>query len=211
MTRYDHTRRLGAELLVIVTGVLLALGAQAGLEEWSERRREHEFMVDLLEEFRLNEARLLADIEFTRAAVTASELWRDGVASGSVSADSLAVLYAASLNSARFDPISGSLRSLIDGGDLGLIRNSTLRAKLAGWPDRAEEHRMTANAVDMIRVNLTPLIIGSGRLPPIGALELDRLNLSVMSEQQSDLLEPLREIISMLDRELGGWSDDGAT
>jgi hypothetical protein len=202
MTQPEQARRLGLELLVIVAGVLLALGAQAAVEEWSDRQREREFVSDLLTEFQLNESRLNADIELTRQAVVASELWRAGLASASLSADSAGILYAASLNPARFDPISGSLRSLIDGGDLGLIRDRRLRAELAGWRDRTDEHRMTANAVDATRSILTQFLIGTSQAPPAQALELDRINLAVMSEQQAALLEPLRRIISMLEQEL---------
>ena len=198
----DRARQLAGELLVIVIGVLIALGAQAGVEEWSDRRRERAFIVDLIEEFRQNEARLLTDLELTRSAVAASELWRDGIEDGSLGIDSLAVLYAASLNPARFDPISGYLRSLIDGGDLGLIRDSRLRAELAGWPDLYEEQRLTSVAIDVIRANLMPVIVVSDGVPPPEALEIDRVNLSVISDQQEALLGRLRQIRSLLEEQL---------
>lgn len=108
MDQSGRTRRLVAELLIIVMGVLIALGAQGAVQEWSDRRHEHAFLVDLLAEFRLNEAQLEKDLEVTNQAVAAADLWRaEGPGSANLPADSVAGLYAASLNPARFDPISG--------------------------------------------------------------------------------------------------------
>jgi len=197
----DRVRRIGTELFVIVSGVLLALGAQAAAQEWSDRRREGKFIDDLVEEFVQNEARLLTDLELTRKAVAAAELWRAGVVDGSLSHDSLAVLYAASLNPARFDPVSGHLRSLIDGGELGLIRDARLRAELAGWPDLYEEQRLTYGGMDMFRANLAPVIVEAGGSAPPEAMELDRLALLDLSEQQEALLGRLRQIRALLEEQ----------
>jgi len=200
----DRNQRVLVELVIIVAGVLIALAAQAVAQDWSDRRREQVFLADLLEEFRLNEAQLEKDLEETNHALASAELWRE-VTSGSatLSADSSAALYAASLNPARFDPLSGSLRSLIDGGDLGLIENRQLRAALAGWTDRTQEQVMTSLSVDLIRAMLGQFLIAEGRAAPRAALEADRLMLQVIGQQQNALLRPLREIIAMLEEEAG--------
>lgn len=204
MGREEGVRRVGIELVVIVAGVLIALAAQAVVEDWSERRREDAFLVDLLEEFRLNEVQLQRDLEETRRAIASAARWRDpSAASGGASAESAAALYAASLNPARFDPFSGSLRSLIDGGDLGLIRNRQLRAALAGWRDRTQEQMMTSLSVDMIRSMLGQFLIPEGRAAPTAALEIDSLMLLVVGQQQEALLQPLRDIMGMLEDEIG--------
>ena len=159
--------RLSAELAIIVAGVLIALGAQSAAQEWSDRRDERAFLLDLLAEFRVNESQLLRDIDQTGQAVTAADRWRDtGTSSLAAESDSAAGFYAASLNPARFDPISGSLRSLIDGGDLGLVRNRQLRAALAGWEDRTQEQIMTSVTVDMMRSVLMQFLIPEGRAAP---------------------------------------------
>lgn len=203
MSRGERYQRVGTELVVIVAGVLIALAAQALAQDWSERRREQAFLVDLLEEFRLNETQLQKDLEETNHALASAVLWRKlSPASGS-SADSSAALYAASLNPARFDPFSGSLRSLIDGGDLGLIRNRQLRAALAGWRDRTQEQMMTSFSVDVIRSTLGQFLIAEGQAAPRAALALDSLMLQVVGRQQNALLQPLRDIIGMLEEELG--------
>jgi hypothetical protein len=204
MSRGEGHRRVGMELVVIVAGVLIALGAQAVAQDWSDRRREQAFLADLLEEFRLNEAQLLKDLDETNHAMSSAELWREvDPASAALSTDSSAALYAASLNPARFDPFSGSLRSVIDGGDLGLIRNRHLRAALAGWRDRTQEQVMTSFSVDVIRATLGQFLIAEGQAAPRAALEVDRLMLEVIGTQQNALLEPLRDIIAMLEEEVG--------
>jgi hypothetical protein len=202
--RSELLGRLLAELAIIVLGVLIALGAQSAFQEWTDRRDEHEFLLDLLEEFRANESQLQNDIGQTGRAVAAADKWRgNGASSIAVEDDSDADSYAASLNPARFDPISGSLRSLIDGGDLRLVRNRQLRAALAGWSDRTQEQVMTSVTVDMMRSMLMQFLIPEGQSAPKQALELDRLLLQVTYDQQKRLLVVLRQIIEMLEQEVG--------
>jgi hypothetical protein len=202
--RSELPGRLLTELAVIVFGVLIALGAQSAFQEWTDRRDEHEFLLDLLEEFRANESQLQNDIGQTGRAVAAADKWRgNGASSIAVEDDSDADSYAASLNPARFDPISGSLRSLIDGGDLRLVRNRQLRAALAGWSDRTQEQVMTSVTVDMMRSMLMQFLIPEGQSAPKQALELDRLLLQVTYDQQKRLLVVLRQIIEMLEQEVG--------
>jgi hypothetical protein len=199
--RSEIVVRLLAELAIIVVGVLIALAAQSLAQELSERREEREFIVDLLAEFQANESQLLSDIAQTKMAVDAADTWR---ASASGAAGDFTVNpYAASLNPARFDPISGSLRSLIDGGDLGLIQNRELRAALAGWNDRTQEQVMTSVTVDMMRSMLMQFLIPEGTSAPTQALEADRLLLQVTYDQQLRLLGLLRDIIVMLREEAG--------
>ncbi|MEQ8691403.1 MAG: hypothetical protein RIC89_11275 [Pseudomonadales bacterium] len=198
----QFTRKFIAELAIIVAGVLIALGAQSMVQEWADRRSEHEFLLDLLAEFRINEAQLQSDIAETKNAVDAADRWREGVA-GSPGAEGGSTIgsYAASLNPARFDPLSGALRSLIDGGDLGLIRNRELRAALAGWDDRTQEQVITSVTVDMMRSILMQFLIPQGTAAPAQALEADRLLLQVTYDQQLRLLGLLRDIIEVLEKE----------
>jgi hypothetical protein len=200
MNQSEGFRRVFVELLIIVAGVLIALGAQSAVQVWSDRRHEREFLLDLLAEFRLNEKKLLKDIKTTEQAVSAADEWRSELAGSANSGnDSSAALYGASLNPARFDPTSGSLRSLID----GLIQNRQLRAALAGWEDRTKEQVITSITVDMMRSTLTQFLIPEAAAAPAKALELDRSLLQVTYDQQKALLDPLREIISMLENETG--------
>ena len=204
-SRSEIVGRLSAELVVIVAGVLIALAGQSAYQEWTDRQAEREFLLDLLEEFRANKSQLQIDLEATKKAVDAADQWRGNPSNlGLDDNDSDANSYAASLNPARFDPISGSLRSLIDGGELGLIRNRQLRADLAGWSDRAQEQILTSVTVDMMRSMLMQFLIPQDKTAPTQALELDRNLLQVTYDQQRNLLELINEIILKLELEVGG-------
>ena len=193
-------RWFAAEIVIVVAGVMIALGAQAAVKERADRRAEQAYLRDLLEEFRTNEERLRRDIEITGHAVAAGEQWRSsGRAGGTGEQD----LYVASLMAARFDPVTGTLRSLIDGGDLDLIRDRELRAALAGWTDRTHEHRLTARDVVLIRSSLFDLLATDGTSAPAAALQMDMLLIQGGFNQLNDLLAVVQGIVAMLERESG--------
>ena len=109
----DKLKAALSGLIVIVAGVLIALAGDATWAERKERLRERVLLTDLVAEFRENEFRLRADIAVNRGALAASEKWADEIlVSSGVSGDSLATLYIAGNNFARFDPTTGALRSL---------------------------------------------------------------------------------------------------
>jgi hypothetical protein len=151
-------------MAVIVVGVLLALAADSVWEERGNRIAEQRVLEDLLDEFRENDARLVADMETNRRATSAGAGWAAVMlGKDTVSTDSLAALYVAAHGAARFDPVTGALRSLLDAGELHLIRDADLRRALAGWPDRAEEVRNTSNDVNVTRSGLASVVL---RLEP---------------------------------------------
>ena len=145
----DKLKAAFTGLIVIVAGVLIALAGDAAWAERKARLREREILTDLVAEFRDNELRLRTDIASNRQALAASEEWAEGMlAPSSLSEDSLATLYIAGNSFARFDPSTGALRSLIDGGELNIIQDDDLRRMLAGWDDRAGEATKTAGAIN---------------------------------------------------------------
>ena len=194
---------------MIVVGVLVALGADAAWDGKVARDREREALVDLLEEFEVNDTILTRDIRANEASYArARELVRILRVPDGVEADSMAGLLSRIHEGGRFDPVTGALRSVIDGGDLALIRNRDLRRALAGWSDRAEEARQTSLAAQGI--NLTVL-------EPMGALIEDPSRLGPGDEavlasylwaaqnasfQQEPLLDELREIADLIRHEL---------
>ncbi|MEN8374764.1 MAG: hypothetical protein ABFS34_04890 [Gemmatimonadota bacterium] len=195
-------------LVVIVIGVLLALAGEAAWAERGERAREQEILADLLEEFRENEARLLTDMETNRQARAAADIWVQVVfGETSVPPDSLFALADAAQGDARFDPVTGALRSLVDGGELGVIRNDELRRALAGWSDRVEEARMTAASYDNLRSNLSPLIYSLNPGEPIGpgpgtAVEMAAAASGRHNFQLTALAERIGEIIALVESEM---------
>ena len=195
-------------LLVIVVGVLLALAAEAAWVERGERIREQAILHDLIEEFRANESRLLVDIDTNVGAQAAGEAWAAAMlGSDAVSSDSLSSLFFTSHWGARFDPVTGVLRSVIDGGELGTIRDDELRAALAGWLDRAEEARLTDVGVTNMRASLAPVLLA---LEP-GRVLRQRDTFAIRYDtDMSDgnihlipLLQNLQDVIAHLESQLG--------
>lgn len=201
-------REAFAGLVVIVVGVLLALAGDAAWAARADRTREQEVLRDLLEEFRENEAILLRDIESNRKAKMAAALWA-GAMLGELPlpADSVHALLLAAQDDARFDPVTGALRSLIDGGELRLIHNSELRKALAGWTDRTEEARLTANSWDRGRQSLVSLVLSFPTGALLGPSQRSAVRLTERAAaghagQVEALLVRVGEIIALIEGEL---------
>ncbi len=200
-------REAAAGFVVIVVGVLVALAADAAWAQRQDRIREREALVDLLEEFRENRATLLADIETNRAAQRSGRAWGD-VMRGATTASpdsAMALLVTAQLD-ARYDPRTGALRSLVDGGQLTLIENLELRRALAGWEDRVAEASLTARAYDAQRNALLSYLLdlpADGALTPGQAMAVRVYVESVagQNDQLEALIEPIDEIIAMIEAE----------
>lgn len=154
------------ELVLIVAGILIALAINAAWTNRLNRQEERQALVRLQLEFSLNASRLRE----TRAEheQIGSELRRllhyvgpSGATAqtGTHPPDSL-------LSVLRdwwtFDPVRGTLNSLIMSGTLGLIQNDSLRIALAAWPDLVEDmnedEREDRGAV---RNHLIPLLYGT--------------------------------------------------
>ncbi|MDP2958884.1 MAG: hypothetical protein Q8N53_20840 [Longimicrobiales bacterium] len=198
-------------LLVIVVGVLLALAGDAAWAERMDRIREQQILADLLDEFQENDARLRADIETNRQAAAAGAAWAEVMlGQDTVSGDSLAALYLASNNTARFDPVTGALRSLLDASELDIIQDDELRQVLAGWSDRAEEVRNTAREMNTTRAGLIAVVlsVNPGRHLGEGArtavlMDADYAGGGGLEQQMEALLEHLSGIIVRIEQALG--------
>lgn len=190
-------------------GVLVALAADAAWAERHDRIREQEALADLLEEFTENEAILLGDIETNRKAKQGGQAWAEAMLGhASISTDSANALLRAALWDARFDPATGALRSLVDGGDLGLIQNSELRRALAGWEDRAAEARLTTESWDGQRHSLLPFVLNLPTNRPLTSSQQTAVFLFAESvagqgQQLEALVGPIRDIVSMIEGEMG--------
>lgn len=123
------------EFVVIVAGVLCALAAQAWWEGRQERERERAYLVQLLADTEENERRL------ARAIDDDSEAVRGGAAAlkaldgaGPVpSTDSLARWIELAGRASDPKPLTGTYRALLGTGDLRLVRNDSLRARLVAY------------------------------------------------------------------------------
>lgn len=194
--------------IVIVIGVLVALWADAAWAEREDRARERVILQDLLDEFRENETRLLRDIERSVASRESALAW-GAVMRGreQATADSVATLWSGALNWGRFDPVTGALRSVVDGGELSLIRNGELRLAVAGWSDRAEEARITSREVLIVMSDQAPFALDIEPGTPLSTGQAGAVR--IMEDygggsllQLQPLLEDLRAIIALLEAEL---------
>jgi hypothetical protein len=195
-------KRLLAELGVIVAGVLIALAADSAWSNRSDRLREIEILRDLREEFNENSRILRADMEMNEASLEAGRLWaRAMLGDLQIPGDSLAGLYEASWNNARFDPVTGVLQGVLASGDLSIIQNVDLRQALAGWPDRAEEARNTSENANIQRSTWAPALSAlepGGTYTP-GEIALIRLN-AERSNGGGHQLQPLLDHVDSIQR-----------
>ena len=139
MSRSGST--LVVEGIVIVASILLAFGIDAW---WDDRRAvldEREHIAQLTFDFRANATRLADIRSIHEAALDASYeiLARAGVGGVSRSSATTAELVILSIRSWTYDPVLGGINSLIQSGDLGLLRNDSLRLAVAAWPDIARD------------------------------------------------------------------------
>jgi hypothetical protein len=191
-----------------VVGVLLALAADAAWAERGDRIREKEVLTDLLQEFQENQAILATDIEANRVAIAAGVEWGQAMLGEvSIPDDSMNALLSVALSDSRFDPITGALRSLVDGGELQVIRNTDLRRALAGWGDRTVETRLTTASWDAFRHNLLPLVMSYPRDEPLtpeqrsGVLQLSG-SFARQNSQMEALVERMQELAAMIQAEI---------
>jgi len=125
-------RWFAAEIAVVVAGVLIALALNAWWTDRDARARERLVLEDLREDFRFNKAEIgrirdFSDLYLSRFDRLAS-MSDDSIAG--MSADATMDYILATFSNWTFDPVTGSLDALIASGDMGLIRDRTLRERL---------------------------------------------------------------------------------
>jgi len=129
--------RIVVEGTIIVVSILLAFWIDAWWNERQLQADEREAIAQLVADFRTNEE-LLGDIRAVHeiALDAAYEiLARAGLGGQPQSDATTAELVYLALRSWTYDPVLGGTLSLIQSGRLGILRNSSLRVALAGWPD----------------------------------------------------------------------------
>lgn len=158
-------RRVVVEGLVIIVSILLAFGIEASWGERQERIQRGALMEDLESEIvsnitSLEDALLLQRLRVERIEIILNELTPE--ASG-VSRDSLVTLQAAVLVNPSYDASWGILDLLIQSGDLALLENRDLRAKLAGIKARANDYLSNQDWI-LQRQAVPEVLYGTGSL-----------------------------------------------
>ena len=158
-----HWKRIGAEAAAIVISILLAFAVDAWWEGLQEAQTAHEHLEAVLSEFESNQVELPRFIDrhqrLLAAVVELSQLLDGPVGSVEVT-DTLLVWPLVNIS---FDAQRGALNSLLASDGLRLIRNTELRAALAGWPteldDAAEnEELQTLETRPRVTDSLTPQV-----------------------------------------------------
>ena len=143
--------RVFVEGAVIVGSILLAFGIQAWWDESQERVEERQALESLAREFASAADVLDRDLLAIDSVALAANIvlgWT-GPSADSRHADSLALLMPLITRVTDFQPPVGTLQALLASGELRLIRNDSLRAKLASFPS----HLARLNTTEGFGVN----------------------------------------------------------
>jgi hypothetical protein len=122
--------RLFAEFTVIVAGVLLALAANSWWEQRQERNHARQYLEQLLVDVQATERRLRSTIEAETQRLGGAVSVIDRALHGPwPHADSLELPTGYNY----FEPLKGTLTALMQGGDLRLLRNDSIRFELIAF------------------------------------------------------------------------------
>ena len=136
--RWDWRPKLrwfGAEYLIVVLGVLTAVGINAWWSDRDARTRERLVLEDLREDFLFNkdEVQRIRGISarFLTLYDQLATLSDDAIAG--MPPDSVYAYVESIFISHTYDPVTGSLDALLASGDLGLLRDRALRERLPSF------------------------------------------------------------------------------
>src|SRR5687768_12316825 len=123
-------KRLFAEFGVIVAGVLIALAVDAWWERQQQQKQAEEYVQQLLVDFQKTQRRIQGTIEGdTKTLERVNSVLNRALRGPFPAADSLDLPTGYNY----FEPLTGTLKALVEGGDLRLIRNDSIRFALVGF------------------------------------------------------------------------------
>ena len=138
----QHVGRIAAELAIIVSGILIALAADALLEQRAERKREAEILRTLAADLAESAAVLREDSRFAQTR-SESLVWFISLhdsPSPRVPAERVQEVQVAANVTAAYAPILRAYDALIATGSLDLIQDDSILFGLADVNRRAEEY-----------------------------------------------------------------------
>ncbi|MEL6445932.1 MAG: hypothetical protein AAF089_06290 [Bacteroidota bacterium] len=128
-------RWFSAEYLIVVLGVLTAVGLNAWWADRDARTREWLVLEDLREDFVFNKAEVQRIRDLSARFLTLYEhlaTLSDDAITG-MPLDSVYTYTESLFISHTYDPVTGSLEALIASGDLGLLQDRALRERLTSF------------------------------------------------------------------------------
>ena len=150
-------RWFAAEFMVVVTGVLVALGVQALYQYRRDLERERSYLEQIAADMRETQALMAGADSAARQRDRAAPLLLRSYRTGAP-ADSIFKWLAGSTQSVGRDPVIGTAEALVNSGDLSLIRNDSIRLNIARYVTHVRERmNVYQDYSDMWRAGLTAL------------------------------------------------------
>lgn len=153
--------------MLIVAGVLIALGANSWWEARKDRERERAYLQQLLSEMRDNEREIRAEITNDSTSMASNQRFLDLAFADSDTR--LGEWPGTRTGSSVFEPLTGAYTALVQSGDLHLVRSDDIRiglityaSKLAGVQEHLQLYAMRVWE-HLDRVALADVIHGGGQ------------------------------------------------
>ena len=130
------SREYVTEGVLIVASILVAFSIDAWWAERQERQQEALILTALRDEFQLNADRLPRFIDNHRKTMSAATAVLQRMRSAT-DGQRVVIKYADLFNAldhGSFDALNGTMNAVLQSGDLSLIENAEIRARIAGWP-----------------------------------------------------------------------------
>lgn len=144
-------RWFGAEFLVVVTGVLVALAVGAWWQGRQEAVQERAYLRQLAADLHETEQAALASDAFLRPVDRAgSRLWLAFYGAEPPPQDTLLAWAERSMWTSTVRPVLGTAEALVATGDLALIRNDSLRTAIIAYLERTRSRQYDHEQFDQM-------------------------------------------------------------
>jgi len=161
------------DLIIVIVGILAALWMEAWWQGLQDRAIERDLLTNLRAEFVRNDDELRSTIENWQQVI--DENTRVHALMGpTVDAEDIAELARIDADPVIFrfyDPRHGQLTSLINSGQLGLIENPELRARIADWPALVADMDSSRELYLQQAMDIFPLVAESDAFWPDSAFD----------------------------------------
>jgi hypothetical protein len=166
LRRLIQLRYAVRETLLIVAGVLIALGFNAWWAERQDRRREASYIRQLINDAEANERILAASVEEDSVSLKALVDLSNALRAGGRLEGSPMSMFDVALRYSDPRPVFGTIDHLIGGGGIELIRDDSLRAHILEYSSLM--HADLAESSRHVSVLLTAMPIWNARQQAAG-------------------------------------------
>ncbi len=134
------------EIVLVVIGILIALGINNLNERKKEQKKEEAFLKEINLDFKSNKAQLDSIVGYNKISLNATTSVLDAIEnfdlknpqinkSNAHLADSIKEYYPLVWRNKTFNPKNGTVEALLNSSSFDLIKNDTLRRSLISWKD----------------------------------------------------------------------------